>query len=339
MQKNRIHQSFEWSMIAVWTVLLLLFFCQAAQSRVQALPQQEAADVFARIDGQVITRDEFEQIFNAAVRHKYYHGRVPDEEIEEFRKQVARDTISQILVYREALKAGLKPDDEKINEGIEKYNQRYAGSSEWQKMKSKVLPLLKLRLQRQDLIEKMRSRVMDINPPSTAQVRKYYRDHPEKFTEPGRIWISVILLGVPPSAGRKVWEDAEKAALQFRQRILAGEDFAKIARKYSTHPSAVNGGDLGYLHQGMLEGDAQKAVSQLEVNQITEPVFVLEGVALFRLNGIQSDKKMPFAKVQNRARELLIRELKDKAWRNYRKELLDRANILVNKDIYDLEHD
>ena len=262
-----------------------------------------------------VKRIEFQQIFNAAVRHKFYHGKVPETEIIKFRQQVAKDIVTQTLVYNQALKQGIEPDINKINAGIDAYNLKYGSSPAWQEQRAKVEPLLIKRLQRQDLIEKMELKVRQLPLPDEHQIEVYYQNHQDKFTEPERKWISVILLKVPPAASSSLWQQAMETARHLKQRVEGGEDFAVLAREYSGHASASLGGDLGYLHQGVLETDAQKSVAGLTTNQLSIPTRVLEGVALFKVNAVQSEKLKSFIEVKTRASELLYREMQDEAWK------------------------
>ena len=303
-----------------------------------AEPEITGPRVFAQIDDLIINEFEFQQIFNAAVRHKFYHGKVPADEIMKFRKQVAKDIITQILVYNQALKQGIKPDLKKINAGIDAYNLKYGGNPGWQEQREKVEPQLIERLERQDLIEKLEAQIRQLPMPEVSQVEAYYTKYPDKFTEPERIWISVILLMVPPAASSSTWQQAADTAGQLKQRVEAGEDFAALAREYSGHASAPQGGDLGYLHQGVLEADAQNSVADLATNQLSEPVQVLEGVTLFKVNGIQPAKLKPFADVKTRASSLLYRELQDEAWEDYVLQLKLTAKIYVNENIVANDH-
>ena len=107
-----------------------------------------------------------------------------------------------------------------------------------------------------------------------------------------------------------------------------------MAKQHSGHPSAVNGGDLGYLHQGMLDEGVQETVEALAIKQISDPIRVLEGIVLFRLNGVQTEKLKPFDEVKQRAAGLLHRELQNNAWDNYVYELKASANIYVNEKLY-----
>jgi parvulin-like peptidyl-prolyl isomerase len=292
-------------------------------------PGAKQGAIFAQIDDLTISREQFEAIFQSAVRYKYYHGTVPPDELEKFRKQVADDIVTQQLVFNQALKQGLKPDRNQINQGVDAFNLKNANDPDWETKREKVIPQLIERLERQDLIEEMEARVRDIPAPDAAAVRQYYLDTPEKFTEPERRWVSVILLKVPPFANEDEWLEAEAETGLLKQRIESGEDFAMLAKQYSGHLSAGNGGDLGFLHSGVLEPAVQQKIEALEVKQLSEPIRVLEGITLFQLNGIEPSQLKSYAEVKDRAANLLYQALQDSTWESYLSELRSSANVHV----------
>ena len=303
-----------------------------AQQPASNTPPEDS--VFARINDRTILYREFMEIFRGAVKSKYYHGEVPATELEEFKLQVAKDIVEQVLLSQQAIKMGLQPDMEKIQQGLDKFDQRYSKDRNWASIREDSIPRMRERLKQQNMFEQMRDRIKNIQQPDLKAVEAYYQQNPEKFTEPKRAWVSVILLSVPPSSMNQTWQDAELAARQFILRIREGESFEAIAREYSAHPSAVNGGDLGYLHSGMMEGDADTAVNNLKIGELSEPVRVLEGYTIFRLNGIQPAKLNPFEMVKERASGLLYRDLQEEAWNNYIANLKQTSNIEVDSNLY-----
>ena len=307
----------------------LVFLVSAAAASVE--PQAGSEEIFARIDDLVISQEEFEQIFSAAVRHKYYHGRVPEEELAAFREQVSDDIVTQVLVHREARRLGLQPDRKRIDEGLDAFELRNAGNPDWQERRERILPLLVKRLERQDLLEQMERRIRDIPPPAGDAVRRFYEQNPDKFTEPRRLRLSVILLPVSPSAGEEVWLAAEQQAAELGRRIKSGEGFDTLARQYSAHISAASGGDLGFLHDGVLEDVVQQRVAELSPGDLTAPIRVLEGVTLFRLEALQPERLGSFEQVSERAAGLLHRELQDAAWNDFVADLRAAAQIYVNR--------
>ena len=302
------------------------------------LPTQAQAlaesDVVIRVDDLTIDASEFESIFRAALRHKYYHGRIPDAEMIEFRQQVVQDIVTQVIVHREAERQGMQPDRQAIESDIEAFDAKYSTDPNWVAQREQVLPQLERRMERQSLLEKMQIKVRHLPRPDAKQVRAFYDANPDKFTEPEQLHSAVILLKVPPSASEQTWAETETRARQLRERIDAGEDFAALARQYSEHDSASNGGDLGYLHRGILEKNVDEKVSELAPGAVTDPIRVLEGVILFKLQAIRPPKLRAFDEVQRRAADLLYRNMQDRAWNNFVSELKASADIYVNENVF-----
>jgi len=72
--------------------------------------------------------------------------------------------------------------------------------------------------------------------------------------------------------------------LALRTRILAGEDFASIAREESDdHTSANNGGDLGWTAPNSYTGPFEQALSELKPGDISDPVHTEYGWHLIEL--------------------------------------------------------
>lgn len=81
-----------------------------------------------------------------------------------------------------------------------------------------------------------------------------------------------ILVRVRPDALPKDTLAAFTKLLEARKRIVAGEDFASIARKYSEDPSAKqNGGDLGWFKAFKMVYPFENAAYTTKVNEVSQP--------------------------------------------------------------------
>lgn len=302
------------------------------------LPGTQAAvageDVAIRVDDLVIDRREFEVIFRDAVRRKYYHGKVPADELDRFRRQVARDIVTQTMVFRDARSRGLEPDRAAIGRSIEVFEARNANRPDWQAGREQTLAALEQRLERQDLLQQMEDNIRALPYPDEPSVERFYLSSPDRFTEPEKIRASVILLTVPPSAGETAWSRAETQARELKDLLDEGADFAHLAASHSGHASGSAGGDLGYLHRGMLEAGVQRAVDALGVGETTRPIRVLEGILLFRLVDIEPARLRPYDEVRDRAAALLYRQMQDQAWQAYLRDLESAAVIHVDENLY-----
>ena len=270
--------------------------------------------VFAKVGDSVITLDEYNAAFSVASRGKFYHGKPPENEVALLQREVGEQMVARILLLREAKQRGLRADAAEIQKTLQTYEQRYAGSEQWKKNRSQALPPLQARLEQEDLLSQLEKTVRSSTKPNEKQVKAYYAAHQVKFTEPEQTRVSVILLKVDPSATSATWKKADEQAQALVKRVRAGEDFAALARQHSGDGSAQQGGDMGYLHSGMLPDGTQEALEKLKIGEISDSLRMLEGFALFRLTDRKAAKLHGFDAVKVRAQELAQREQSDAAW-------------------------
>lgn len=114
------------------------------------------------------------------------------------------------------------------------------------------------------------------------KLRSYYADHRDQFVVPEERQVRHILVG--SEAGD---EAAQKAlAMSLREQLLAGADFADLAREHSSDPgSAANGGDLGWVNRGLMVKPFEESAFSLELDTLSEPVKTDFGYHLIEVTG------------------------------------------------------
>ena len=295
----------------------------------------EESGVFATVGGQVISAEEFRVHLQAAYRQRYYHGRVPERERLDFRREVARRLVDHYLLLEEARRRGLHADAAWVASQVKAVASRYRSLPRWRARRDELVAALRESLTEESLISRLREAVEAGVSPDEAAVRRYYEAHPERFTTPPRLRVSLILLRVEPWAPEASWRAAEEEARRLRRQLLAGADFAELARLHSADDSARRGGDLGYVHEGMLSREAQAAVDRLKAGEISQPVRLLQGYALFRLDERTAPRRNDFARSRERARKLLVREMKARAWQSLLEDLRERTPITIDEALRD----
>lgn len=289
---------FGWLGAAVFGLGLLVAPALAAVA--DKLPE----GVFARIGDQEISFDEYHGYLAQRLRQKYFHGRLIHEEMTRAQKEIAQELIDHCLASQEAVRRGLvAPQSDGETKTPEELAERTA-----------------------KLKEQLRTQVVV----SEADVKGFYAQHPDKFTAPEQVRLSVILLAVPPYAPKEDWQAAHDQAVALRKRIVeAGEAFGEVARSHSKHDSASKGGDLGFVHKGRLAPDVEGVVDQLGLGKVSEPVPLLQGVALFRVEERKSPYLNSFEDVADRARLLWVNERSQAAWQVLIDELRQTTPIAV----------
>jgi len=281
----------------------------------------------AVVNGKAVTVEEFERAFAVTVRQKFYHATPPEGEIEKVKREVADGLVDKALILAEAEKRGVPVDEDRIRETLDGYEQRYGNSPQWKATRERALPELSRELRNQQLLANLEAQVRAIPDPSEKEVRAYYDANKPLFTEPERVHLSVILLKVDPSSPKAVRDQARAEGRDIRERLSRGADFAELAKIHSGDPSAAKGGDLGYIHRGMLSEQLHAGIDALKPGEITEALDVLDGVAIFKLIERSSAKQRELADVRQRAGELLKREQSEQAWKRFVAELRSNATI------------
>lgn len=293
-----------------------------------------AEGAFARVGDATISRADFDRAFAMAARGKFYHGKPPEAEVARLQREVGQKLIDDILLAREAQRRKIKPDSAEIQRTLDGYDARYKSSEQWQKNRERMLPDLRRKLESDSVVVQLEKQVRATKAPSDKQVEAYYDQHKDKFTEPEQVKLSMILLKVDPSSPQAKWDGAKEEGQAVVKRLRGGADFAELAKVHSGDESAEKGGDLGYVHQGMLPEPAQVAVDKLQPGGISDPVFLLEGVAVFRLDERKVARLNPLSKVRERAEGLWARDKGDDAWKALLEKLRRDTPAVVDESRY-----
>jgi parvulin-like peptidyl-prolyl isomerase len=283
-----------------------------ATPTVHAAPAASAP--FAKVGDVVITHQEFDAAFGQAARGKFYHGKPPEDAVAALQREVGQSMVDEILLVKEARRRKLQPDQGAIQQALDGYEERYRSSEQWKTNRARLLPGLKAKLERDSLLGQLAKQVKSVGGPTPSQLEQYWETHKDKFTAPEQVHLGMILLKVDPSSPQAKWDGAKDEGAAIVKRLKSGADFRQLAQLHSGDASAERGGDMGYVHQGMLPEPAQKAVDKLKPGEISEAVVLLEGVAVFRLEERRVPKLNPLDAVRERARDLWLRDTGEEAW-------------------------
>lgn len=291
-------------------------------SAVTSVPTQ----IFARVNGTDISFDEFNRSAQENVRKKYYHAQPPEDEIAGLLRDTGQGLIDQILLREDVKRRKVIADTASVDAQIAAYEKQYSASPAWKQQREQTLPKLREFLTARSQLEVLEKQMRKVATPE-REVRAYYDANNDKFTEPEKVKLSIILLRVDPSSGAKAWEATRQEADKIYKQLKSGTDFAEMAKLRSQDGSAQNGGNLGYVHRGMLGDEVHQQIDKLKIGDIAEPVVVLEGVLIFRLEGRKLPNLRDYAEVKDRARSLLEREKAEDAWQTYLKQLRKAAKV------------
>jgi len=99
-----------------------------------------------------------------------------------------------------------------------------------------------------------------------------------------------------PTEGKQVHVYAIKAAnegnaTEVENKLKSGEDFATVAAEYSTDTTtSQNGGDLGWVPQGILLPELDQAAFSLPAGNISEPIVSTKGYYIIKVAEIDNNR-------------------------------------------------
>lgn len=211
------------------------------------------------------------------------------------KERFLNELIKKELLYQEALKKGLDKNPEYLK---------------------KVEDFKKITLIGQLLEKELESKAKV----SDQDVKAYYENHKEDFAPVNQLRLSLILV------------KTEEGATKIFEALKTGEDFAKVAKKSSTDPSAKNGGDLGYLARGQMATEIEAAAMKLKTGEISEPIKTKSGYEIIKVTDKKLGPVFEFDKVKNFIQQRLWAEKQKEAFDSYIDELKKSLKVEMNKD-------
>ena len=89
-----------------------------------------------------------------------------------------------------------------------------------------------------------------------------------------------VLLPVDDAAQRQSVLDL---ATRLSEQIRSGADFAGVARQFSKSASAATGGDIGWIQEGELSDEANRALASLDVGNVSDPIATPDGYLILQI--------------------------------------------------------
>ena len=116
-----------------------------------------------------------------------------------------------------------------------------------------------------------------------------------------------ILIATRDGASPEQIAQARDKALKARKLLDKGEDFAKVAQRYSDASNAIRGGDLGWAKMGQLTPNMAELVSKAKPGDVIGPIRSGAGFHLIKVAGFRGGKDQRKVVPQIHARHILIR--------------------------------
>ncbi|MFQ5455793.1 MAG: peptidylprolyl isomerase [Nitrospirota bacterium] len=241
------------------------------------------------------------KIDNKEITLKEYMGimeQLPEAAREAFsdekgKKELLDDIIKRELIIKEAKKQRIDKDEDVIK-----------------KIKA---------IEKRVLIEEFLKRTIeDKIKIKESEIKEFFNAHNAASLEPDEVKASHILV------------KTEAEAKDILKKLKKGEDFAKLAAKYSIDPgSKKQGGSLGYFKKGQMVPEFEKAAFNLKRGEISPIVKTKFGYHIIKLYDKRMNTAMAYDDAKEDLRKYMVREKQKKMFDELVSELKSKANITI----------
>ena len=211
----------------------------------------------------------------------------------EGKKQLLSDLIAQELIYLDAVKNGLDKNEIFVREA--------------QKMHDNFLKQFAVH------------RLLKSITVTEDELLDFYNKNKRIFKDPETTKASHILV------------KDEKQAHEIIKEISDGLSFEEAAKKYSSCPSNVVGGDLGYFERGKMVPEFEAVAFDMKIGETSSPVKTQFGYHIIKLVDKKEGEIKTFDEVKNQLGQQLITAKQQKVYVDKTNELRKEYEIIINE--------
>lgn len=230
--------------------------------------------IIVKVDNYIVLKSEMEGTY----QNYLAEGNPPSEEAR--CGLLNRLMINKLMVAKAEIDSVVVSDaevDQNTTRRMQMILQNSGNSPEQlERAYGKTLDEIKLDLREQikeQLIgNEMTSRITEDLTVTPAEVRRFFNKIPEDSLPFYSSDVEVAQIVKIAKVSEPQKEETKAKLMEIRDRILKGEDFSELAKKYSEDPSAqMNGGDMDYVGRGQMVPSYEATAFKLRKGEISMP--------------------------------------------------------------------
>jgi peptidyl-prolyl cis-trans isomerase SurA len=311
--------------------------------------------VLVKVNGDIVTKTEFEQRQVSALRDRPEFANANPSSIAlqkaigEITPDLILDAVEELLLIQRARELNYALGDEQYRDILEnmKKSSNITDDAQFQAaLKQEGLTEADLRrnIERSMMVTQVqRNEVVQKIGVTEEEARAFYEAHRSEFTTPSEMTLREILIEVPSSdKGVNVAQDDEARAKadEIRQRVVAGEPFARLAAELSASASKANGGLIGPIRSDELAPQLRQMLDKLKVGEVAPVVRTTLGYQILKLESRTETKIRTFEDARAAIADRVVESKRRAALQKYLDVLREQASIVWRntelKRAYDL---
>lgn len=297
----------------------------------------------ARVDGIEIKQKEVD-IYMNFVNNQGQGGELAEseEELKTLEGNIIDSLIVIKLLEKYAEEDNITVSSQEVDEQVESLISTYDSEKDFESaLKSMGIDrgFLEDYLKSQIIGNRIYEKVTADVEVTDQEVKQYYDDNKEKFLVPAQVKASHILALFPwIEDGSEETEEGRDEALDkikmIEDKLENGEDFEELARQYSEDQStAENGGDLGYVSEGQMVEEFDKALFSLDEGETSKIVETVYGFHIIKAFDRKEEYYQDFEEIEEDLKTYMLDSYKSEEWTNFVYLLIEKVNIEYFTDV------
>ena len=288
--------------------------------------------VAAKVNSEIITLSVIEE--RAEILRQKYVGAPISISEQDLLKEALNMVIEESLQIQEGKKLGFVRDEHAVDAAMEeiiKKNDLADGQlQEMLKREGRTLKSYKNHIRDQIMVSKItRFEIGNRVKVSEKSIIKYYKENQKEFWQEGKVKARHILFIAERGSSEKIRREKLQQAKKILLKLRKGNDFAKLAMKYSEDISASNGGDVGFVGRGKMVPEFEEAVFNLKPGQVSDIVKTEYGYHIIKVEEVLPGKTLTLKDVKSRIHQILTMQMQKQVYDVWMNELKNSAFIEV----------
>jgi peptidyl-prolyl cis-trans isomerase SurA len=277
--------------------------------------------VLVKVNGDILTKTDLEQRQIVALRERMKErveldAMKNDAELKKVLLEITPDllvnAIDEMLLTQLGKEKGYTLRDDQFQDWLTKLRkeQNLEDDARFQQalaQEGMTIADLRKNVERNFMLQRVRQDEVGSKLTITEEeARQFYLAHKDEFAEPATVTLREIAIDIPVATQKGqtgvnvgAEEEAAKKIADIRARVVAGEDFGKLAAELSDSPSKANGGLIGPLPLSDLSEGLRATLSKMKPGDVAQPARTPKGFQLLKLEALKAAATQPFESVRD----------------------------------------
>ena len=308
--------------IAVMFSLLLIFLLTGESAFGLTVDR-----VLATVGGEIITFTEYKQFAKGSER----------ENKDEVDEALLKKMMEEKIIIQEAKRKGFEASDIEVEKMVEEFKSQNGLSQEdlenFLKEEGLSINSYQQILKGKALLSKLVGSDVDSKVIiRDGEIQQSYRENKKEFLlSPQKVEVKAIFLKLREDASVTEITDLKLRALRITTLLKDGYNFDRLVNEYSDEPLRSQGGMLGKFTRGALISPLDSKAFSLKEGEISDPIWVSEGVYILQLAGKSGEIFRTFDEVKEEIYGTLYKQKRDKIYNEWIKALWEKSPITINQ--------